>query len=59
MELVDGQSNRVMSGIAFGQANQARYIKTRQAFDICYSIEENAHKRGEVQLLIEDIRPRN
>lgn len=59
MELVDGHSNRVMSGIAFGQANQARYIKTRQAFDICYSIEENAHKRGEVQLLIEDIRPRN
>lgn len=59
MELVDGQSNHVMSGIAFGQANQARYIKTRQAFDICYSIEENAHKRGEVQLLIEDIRPRN
>lgn len=55
LELVDGRSNRVMNGIAFGQANQARFIKTRQAFDICYSVEENTHRRGEVQLQIEDI----
>lgn len=58
LELVDGQSGHVMNGIAFGQANQARYIKTRRAFDICYSVEENSHKRGEIQLQIEDIRPR-
>ena len=58
MELVDGKSNHVMNGIAFGQANQVRYIKTRRAFDICYSVEENSHKRGEIQLQIEDIRPR-
>lgn len=58
LELVDGNSNHVMNGIAFGQANQVRYIKTRRAFDICYSVEENSHKRGEIQLQIEDIRPR-
>ena len=46
-----------MNGIAFGQSSQARYIKTRRAFDICYNVEENSHKRGEVQLQIEDIRP--
>ena len=46
-----------MNGIAFGQSSQARYIKTKRAFDICYSIEENTHKYGEVQLLIEDIKP--
>ncbi len=57
LELVDNKSNNVMNGIAFGQSSQARYIKTKRAFDICYTIEENTHKHGEVQLLIEDIRP--
>ena len=57
LELVDNKSNSIMNGIAFGQSSQARYIKTKRAFDICYSVEENTHKRGEVQLQIEDIRP--
>lgn len=57
LELVDGKSANVMNGIAFGQSSQARYIKTKQSFDIAYAIEENTHKRGEVQLQIEDIRP--
>lgn len=57
LELVDNKSNNVMNGIAFGQSSQARYIKTKRAFDICYTIEENTHKRGEVQLQIEDIQP--
>ena len=57
LELVDGKSANVMNGIAFGQSSQARYIKTKQSFDIAYAIEENTHKRGEVQRQIEDIRP--
>lgn len=57
LELVDNKTNNVMNGIAFGQSSQARYIKTKRAFDICYAVEENSHKRGEVQLQIEDIRP--
>ena len=57
LELVDNKSNNVMNGIAFGQSSQARYIKTKQAFNICYTIEENTHKRGEIQLQIEDIKP--
>lgn len=57
LELVDNKSNRIMNGIAFGQSSQARYIKTKRAFDICYAIEENTHKRGDIQLQIEDIRP--
>ena len=56
LELVDSKSNNVMNGIAFGQSSEARYIKTKQAFDIVYTVEENTRKRGEVQLLIEDIR---
>lgn len=58
LELVDSKSGNVMNGIAFGQSSQARYIKTKRAFDIVYYIEENSHKRGEVQLQIEDIKPR-
>ena len=57
LELVDNKSNNVMNGIASRQRSQARYIKTKRSFDICYTIEENTHKRGEVQLQIEDIRP--
>ena len=57
LELVDNKSSHVMNGIAFGQSAQARYIKTKRAFDICYTIEDNTHKRGDIQLLIEDIRP--
>ncbi|MBR1668053.1 MAG: single-stranded-DNA-specific exonuclease RecJ [Bacteroidaceae bacterium] len=56
LELVDSKSSNVMNGIAFGQSSQARYIKTKQAFDIVYTVEENTRKHGEVQLLIEDIR---
>ena len=57
LELVDNKSNNVMNGIAFGQSSQARYIKTKQSFNICYTIEENSHKRGDIQLQIEDIKP--
>lgn len=57
LELVDNKSNNVMNGIAFGQSSQARFIKTKQSFDICYTIEENTHKRGDIQLQIEDIKP--
>lgn len=57
LELVDNASSCVMNGIAFGQSSQARYIKSKQSFDIVYTIEENTYKRGEIQLQIEDIRP--
>ena len=57
LELVDNKSPKIVGGIAFGQSAQARYIKSKHPFDIIYSVEENTHKRGEVQLQIEDIRP--
>ena len=57
LELVDNKSNCVMNGIAFGQSSRVRLIKTKRSFDICYTIEDNTHKRGEVQLQIEDIKP--
>lgn len=57
LELVDNKSDIIMNGIAFGQSSQARYIKTKRSFNIVYTIEENTHKRGEIQLHIEDIEP--
>ncbi len=57
LELVDSKSSHVMSGIAFGQSQSARYIKSKRAFDIAYTIEENTFKHGNIQLQIDDIRP--
>jgi single-stranded-DNA-specific exonuclease len=57
LELVDSKSSNVMNGIAFGQSQAARYIKSKRSFDIVYTIEENIYKRSEVQLQIEDIMP--
>lgn len=57
LELVDGNSSKIMNGIAFGQSSQALYIKSKQSFDIVYTLEDNTHKRGEIQLQIEDIKP--
>ena len=57
LELVDSRSSNVMNGIAFGQSQAARYIKSKRSFDIVYTIEENTYKRNEVQLQIEDIKP--
>ena len=55
LELVDNKSNTILNGIAFGQSRQAKYIKSKQSFDICYTLEDNAYKHGEVQLQIESI----
>lgn len=57
LELVDSKSNNVMNGIAFGQSQSARYIKSKRSFDIAYTIEDNIFKHNDVQLQIEDIRP--
>ena len=57
LELVDNKSGNVMSGIAFGQSGYARFIKSKHPFDICYHIEDNTYKRGELQLQITDIHP--
>ena len=57
LELVDSRSSNVMNGIAFGQSEAARYIKSKRSFNIAYTIEDNIYKRSEVQLQIEDIKP--
>jgi len=57
LELVDSKSSNVVNGIAFGQSQAARYIKSKRSFDIAYTLEDNIFKKNLVQLQIEDIRP--
>lgn len=57
LELVDSKSPTVLSGIAFGQSDSARLIKSRHSFDIIYTIEDNIYRKGEPSLQIEDIKP--
>lgn len=55
LELVDNKSHNVLNGIAFGQSPHMKFIKSKRAFNICYTIEENTYKRGDIQLQIIDI----
>lgn len=56
LELIDSHRATPISGIAFGQSAYARYVKSKHPFDIAFTIEDNSHKHGEPQLLIQDIR---
>ena len=57
LELIDSKSGHPLNGIAFGQSEYVTYIKTKRSFDICYTIEENNFKPGDVLLQIESIKP--
>ena len=57
LELIDSKSGHPLNGIAFGQSSYVSYIKTKKSFDICYSIEENNFKQGDILLQIESIKP--
>lgn len=57
LELVDSKSSNVLNGIAFGQSSSAHYIKSKRAFDIAYTIEDNIFRHNQPQLQIEDLRP--
>jgi len=46
-----------MKGIAFGKSEYLTHIKTKRSFYICYTIEENNFKKGDVLLQIESIKP--
>ena len=46
-----------MNGIAFNMSQHFEHIKAGKPFDICYTIEENTHNSGSIQLFIKDIRP--
>jgi single-stranded-DNA-specific exonuclease len=58
LELIDDTTKYPVHAIAFGMHEHSSYIKDKQPFDICYTIEENTHNgKTTIQLLIKDIRP--
>jgi len=57
LEMVDKDSQNIMNGIGFCMQKHFNFIKTRNPFDIAYSIEENNYNGGNyTQLLIKDIK---
>ncbi|HEY5499665.1 MAG TPA: single-stranded-DNA-specific exonuclease RecJ, partial [Bacteroidales bacterium] len=57
LELVDKDSQNIMNGIAFSQQHHNNHIKSRNPFDIAFTIEENNYNGGNyTQLLIKDIK---
>jgi len=56
LELIDSDSQSVMNGIAFCQSEHINVIKSRNPFDIAYTIEENNFNGGSyTQLLVKEI----
>jgi single-stranded-DNA-specific exonuclease len=56
LEIVDADSQNIMNGIAFCQSERINHIKSRNPFDIAYTVEENNFNGGSyTQLLIKEI----
>ncbi|MHB9056935.1 MAG: single-stranded-DNA-specific exonuclease RecJ [Paludibacteraceae bacterium] len=57
LELIDGSSENVMSGIAFRMHEFNDHLKALNPLDICYTLEENNFNNNtSIQLMIRDIR---
>lgn len=55
LELVDDTCGKVFNGIGFNKAPFFEAIHSGKKFDICYTIEENRHRPGTVQLQVKAI----
>jgi len=55
LELVDDTCGKVFNGIAFGKSQLFPDIHAGKRFDICYTIEDNKHRTGAIQLQIKAI----
>lgn len=55
LELVDDTCGKVFNGIAFSKAHFFNDIHSGKRFDICYTIEENKHRPGAIQLQVKAI----
>lgn len=55
LELVDDTCGKVFNGIAFNMSEMFADIHAGKRFDICYTIEENKHRSGTIQLQVKAI----
>lgn len=57
LELIDGNSQNPVHGIAFGMHKHNRHIKGMFPFNICYTIEENTYNGNtSIQLQVKEIK---
>jgi single-stranded-DNA-specific exonuclease len=57
LELIDGNSDSPIHGIAFGMHKHNDHIKSMHPFNICYTIEENTYNGvTSIQLLVKEIK---
>ncbi len=57
VELIEEASGSIKQGIAFSMGNELENLQTGNAFDICYTIEENVYNgRSSIQMMIKDIK---
>ncbi|MDD4515464.1 single-stranded-DNA-specific exonuclease RecJ [Massilibacteroides sp.] len=57
LELIDGNSNNPVHGIAFGMHEHNKHIKGMLPFNICYTIEENTYNGNTtIQLQVKEIK---
>lgn len=60
LELIDGNSNNPMHGIAFGMHKHNSHIKGMLPFNICYTIEENTYNGNTtIQLQVKEIKTKS
>ena len=58
LELTDRHGGGPVHGIAFGMSEHSYYVKQQNAFDLCYTLEENTYNDNTtLQLMVKDIRP--
>ena len=57
LELIEGDSPKIIKGIAFGKGHLLPKVKKSQPFDICYTIDESLYdKHLPLQLVVSDIK---
>lgn len=57
LELIDGNSNNPVHGIAFGMHKHNAHVKEMRPFNICYTIEENTYNGNtSIQLQVKEIK---
>ena len=57
LEVIEDESGSIIQGIGFNMGHHFEMVKSGKAFDVCYTIEENAfNDKTTIQIMVKDIR---
>lgn len=58
LEVIEDESGSIIQGIGFNMKHHFKTVKSGDAFDVCYTIEENFfNDKTTIQIMVKDIRP--